>query len=198
MALEVLDKLLTALKSTPRTGWMLRGVPAAIAETIAEHLAESSILALYISEKLSSCGINVNPYRAAAIAVSHDLAEAIVGDIVKKAVELIGKDVKEKAEMEALRELGDVLPAKLAIEYIEASTTESLVAKTAETLSTLLQAIRYVKHGYTEVCEIVMSMADSLENLLEKGGEKWRLCIGEEVRKAIEIASNLCSKIEKR
>jgi putative hydrolase of HD superfamily len=193
MSLEVLDRLLAALKSTPRTGWMLRGVPAAIAETIAEHLAESSILALYISEKLASCGISVDPYRAAAIAVSHDLAEAVIGDIVKKAVELIGRDVKERAEMEALKELGDMLPARLAVEYIEANTAEALAAKIAETLATLLQAIRYVKQGYTEVCEIALSMANSLERILDKHDRKLHQCLDREIGNTIRIASALCS-----
>jgi len=94
MILGRLDKILLAIKNTPRTGWMLRGVPAAIAETIAEHLAESSILAIHISEKLASCGINVDVYKAAAIAAVHDIAEGVIGDIVKRAVELIGKEAK--------------------------------------------------------------------------------------------------------
>ncbi len=158
---------LSALKFTPRTGWMLRGVPAAIAETISMHSHESSVIAVLLADSLRSSGVEVDPYRAATIAALHDAAEALVGDIVKRAADAIGKEVKEKLEAEAAAELfgRDSTAYRAVMSYIEQSTIEARVAKAAETLSTLIQGLRYVKQGYSEVREIVCSMYRSLSKM---------------------------------
>jgi putative hydrolase of HD superfamily len=159
---------LNAVKNTPRTGWMLRGVPAAIAETIAAHMAESAIIALALADHILSQGIQVDAYHAASIAAVHDLSEAYVGDIVKRAVELIGKEAKERAEIAAAEEeLGkDSILTRLIREYIQQETLEARVAKAAETLSTLLQGLRYLRAGY-DVAEIVCGMLRVLERIEE-------------------------------
>jgi putative hydrolase of HD superfamily len=192
VSLKTLDRLLAALKATPRTGWMLRGVHAAIAESIAEHTAESAILALYVAEMLGRCGVEVDAYRAASIAAVHDIAEAIVGDIVKYTTDAIGKKLKEEIEAKALREtLGDTLIARLALSYIEQNTVEAKVSKLAEQLSTLLQAKRYISQGYSDVCEIAVSMAKSIVKILAENN--WAKCLADVENEARDTL-NKCSE----
>ncbi|BES82046.1 HD family hydrolase [Pyrodictium abyssi] len=167
--LRNLDRMLTALKSTPRTGWMLRGVHAALAESIAEHMAESAVLALLIAEFLRKKGVNVNVFRAAAISAVHDLSEAVIGDIVKMTADAIGKERKEHLELTVARDMvgEDSIVYDLIYEYIEQKTIESQVAKLAETLSTLLQSLRYISQGYRDVAEIACSSAHSIDRMLQ-------------------------------
>ena len=156
------EQALRAVKSTPRTGWMLRGVPAAVAETIAAHMAESAILALLIGEKLAEKGVQVDVYHAASIAAVHDIAEGFIGDLVKRATDAIGKDVKESIEVDVLhQEIGDSIISRLAEEYVRQETIEAHVAKAAETMSTLLQALRYLRQGY-DVEEILCGMLNTI------------------------------------
>ncbi len=155
---------LEAVKATPRTGWMLRGVQHAVAEPIAAHMAESAVLALLLAEKLQEGGIDVNPYKAASIAAVHDLAEGYIGDIVKRAAELMGSHLKERIELEeAHRKLGDTIVYRLVEEYVRQETVESKVAKLAEQLSTLIQSLRYLRQGY-RVREILCGMLKSIEH----------------------------------
>ncbi|ALL01662.1 HD superfamily hydrolase [Pyrodictium delaneyi] len=166
---QKLDKMLAALKSTPRTGWMLRGVHAAIAESIAEHMAESTVLALVIAEKLRENGVEIDVLRAATIAAVHDLSESVIGDIVKLTADAIGKERKEQLELNVAKNtLGDdnMLYA-LIKEYIEQTTPEARVAKLAEILSTLLQSLRYIMQGYRGVSEIACSSARAIKKMIE-------------------------------
>lgn len=166
--LSKLDKMLSALKSTPRTGWMLRGVHAAVAESIAEHMSESAILALLLASRLRDHGRPVDPYRAASIAAVHDLPEALVGDLVKAVSDALGKETKEAIELEALKEsIGfDNTLTSLFRDYVRQDTVEARVAKLAEQLSTLLQGLRYYRQGYRDVEEIVCSMLNSINKML--------------------------------
>ncbi|HID42091.1 MAG TPA: HD family hydrolase, partial [Pyrodictium sp.] len=167
--IEKLEKMLAALKSTPRTGWMLRGVHAAIAESIAEHMAESTVLALVIAEKLRENGIEIDVLRAAAITAVHDLSESVIGDIAKLTADAIGKERKERLELNVAKNtLGDdnMLYA-LIKEYIEQATLEAHVAKLAEILSTLLQSLRYIMQGYRGVSEIACSSARAIKKMIE-------------------------------
>ncbi len=191
-----MDKILAALKSTPRTGWMLRGVHAAIAESIAEHMEEATILALYLGEKLGSCGARLDVLRAAGIAAVHDAAEAIVGDIVKFTADAMGKKLKEEIELKALRSIfTDTIIARLAEEYMSSNSQEALLAKLSEQLATLLQALRYIEQGYRDVCEIAISMSNSIDELLAKSG--WSSCLNDVVD-VVRRARSICQDAAKR
>lgn|GEM_PF-207413 len=172
---NALATALMAVKSTPRTGWMLRGVPPAIAETIAGHMAESALIALVLAEKVSTlCDVKLSPERAASIALVHDIAEAFVGDIVKRAVDYIGKDIKERMEMHVAKdELGEFsLLLELLSDYIAQESVEARIAKSAEQFSTLLQGLRYLDNGYP-VEEIVCAMYKALS----RKGDETTMCI---------------------
>ena len=61
------------LKHTPRTGWVRTGVPEP--ESIADHMYRTALMALLYAPP------DVDRNRAVAMALCHDLAEAIAGDI---------------------------------------------------------------------------------------------------------------------
>ena len=161
---EAVVQALAALKVLPRTGWMLRGVHASIAETVSMHSHEATLIALILAAEARRRGIEVDPFRAAAIAAAHDAAEAILGDLAKRATDAIGKDRKEEIELEVARSVyGDGLVTELIAEYVRQDSREARLAKAAETFSTLLQSLRYIDNGYHGVREILCNMLSSLQ-----------------------------------
>ncbi len=160
-----LDLILGAAKNLVRTGWMLRGVPASAGENIAEHSWEASILALVLGYMLKDRGLRINPEKAAAIAIIHDIAETVMGDIPRWSSEKMG-NTRDTLEREAFNELK--LPEglhTLIYEGLEQKTIEAKLAKVCDYLSTYLQARRYVRNGYIHVEEIAENMRKILFKL---------------------------------
>jgi len=142
-------KAIEATKGTPRTGWLLKGVPPAIAETIASHTYEAAIYSLLLSLGLKKHHVSIDPYKAVTLTLLHDVAEAFIGDIVKLVSDNKLKGAKERLEVEVVREyLGIEEVNKLIEEYYERKTLEAKVAKLADLLATCIQAKRYMKLGY--------------------------------------------------
>ncbi|MBW9140261.1 MAG: HD family hydrolase [Candidatus Aramenus sulfurataquae] len=155
-----LERLLTACKNLARTGWMQRGVPPSMAETVSSHSFEASVLAYAISLKLREKGVEVNPDHAAVIALFHDVGESVLGDLPKWASRRVDKS---QAELEAYRELG--IGEELFKEYKERNTLEAKVARLSDRLSTVVQANRYAKLGF-DVREIAESYLKEINEML--------------------------------
>jgi putative hydrolase of HD superfamily len=155
-----LEKLLISCKNLVRTGWMQKGIPPSIGETVASHSFEAAILAFAISSKLKEQGIDVNPDHAAVLALFHDAGESILGDFPKWTSEKVDK---RNAELEAFKELG--IGEDLFIEFKDKKTLESKIAKLSDRLSTVLQAKRYAKFGY-DVQEIADSYLNEINYLI--------------------------------
>ena len=154
--------MLEALSSLSRTGWMLRGVPHELAENVAEHSFWSAVLAFEISIELNRHGFKIDPYKTAVIALLHDTAESIIGDISKTAnIEV----AKTKAEYNAIESLPISYQSKrLLREFIEGDSKESIIARVSEILATILKSEYYLSVGYSKVVEI----RDNLKNQLNK------------------------------
>ncbi len=165
MGIETLLKSLEAVKNTVRTGWMLRGIPASIGETVAGHSFEASILAFYLASKLRDKGVNININKAAVLALFHDLPEAITGDIVKYVKDAIvrTRDFEEKVSTEAFG--GEI--ASLVREFNELKTYEAKVARLAEILATHIQGKRYLANGYSRVEEIINNTLKEIKELIK-------------------------------
>jgi 5'-deoxynucleotidase YfbR-like HD superfamily hydrolase len=99
----MLDSFIRALKLKDeiRSGWVLRGVTAP--ESVADHSWGTAYLCmLYAAEA------QVDRARAVEMAVVHDLAEAITGDIATRVVAMSDADVieaKQRRENAAMDEL---------------------------------------------------------------------------------------------
>lgn len=157
-----LERVLVGCKNLVRTGWMQRGIPASLGETVAQHSWEAAVLAYYLANKLKEKGVKVNPERASVIALFHDAAESLLGDLPKWASDKIEK--KEEIELEAIKELG--LDVELFVEYKEMKSLEGKIAKLCDRLSTYLQAKRYAKLGY-DVIEIINTYEKDIKNLMK-------------------------------
>ncbi len=173
------------LKLLPRTGWLLRGVPPAVAETVAGHVFEAALTALIVSHRLLENGVRVDLARVLAMALLHDVEEAVTGDVVKPVKERVsGLDAVRREALEKLS-LGDDL-SRLLEEYEGLGTLEAVVVKFSELVATLNQACRYVGAGYTGVKDLVESVyrealsvagrAGGAGRVLEKLLEELALC----------------------
>ncbi|GFQ01378.1 HD domain-containing protein c4g3.17 [Phtheirospermum japonicum] len=135
------------LKSTKRKGWINHGIKGP--ESIADHMYRMSLMAL-IADDLPG----VNRERCIKIAIVHDIAEAIVGDITPS--DGVPKEEKSRMEQEALDEmckvLGDGMRAEeikeLWQEYENNSTLEANLVKDFDKVEMILQALEYeTEHG---------------------------------------------------
>ncbi|MBD3219975.1 HD domain-containing protein [bacterium] len=140
-----LDLLLRSndLKTTPRTGWHLRGVPAP--EGVAAHSWGTAMVALTLAEMSDE---PLDRGRVLAMAVLHDLAEAEVSDIPRLASRFLPDGAKNTAEARALDEMLDGLPVQaswtaLMDDYKTEASAEARLVRDADRLEFLLQAWVY-------------------------------------------------------
>lgn len=130
------------LKHTVRAGWVRTGVQNP--ESVAEHSWRMALLGFLAAQDES-----LDYGRCVRIAIVHDLAEAIVGDITP----FCGVDEAEKhrREREALEKMMSMLGAHPAadeirdayLEYERASTPEGRLVKDFDKLEMLVQAAEY-------------------------------------------------------
>ncbi len=170
-------RFLIALTQLVRTGWMQRGVPPAIGETVADHSFISALIALEVGLRARERGCKVDPYKASAIALSHDLPEHLVGDLPKWTSDKIGR-MKESLELDAIDEMRWKV-SDLAREYIEGASQEAKLAKFSELLATYVVARYYISIGIRWVEEIAEStlrgakkVLDELEPILREEAKK--------------------------
>jgi putative hydrolase of HD superfamily len=156
------------LKSAKRTGWLDRGVPNDETESVADHIFRTAILAWL------AAGEDLNRDKVLKLALVHDLAEAITGDIPPYDAELIPPETdtaarreflerrhirpaarteaKRAAEAVAIAGLTADLPpalanelAALTTELAEATSAEARFVKQADKIETYLQSREYLQ-----------------------------------------------------
>eukprot|EP00193_Tetraselmis_chui_P017028 CAMPEP_0177773422 /NCGR_PEP_ID=MMETSP0491_2-20121128/12861_1 /TAXON_ID=63592 /ORGANISM="Tetraselmis chuii, Strain PLY429" /LENGTH=195 /DNA_ID=CAMNT_0019291525 /DNA_START=211 /DNA_END=798 /DNA_ORIENTATION=+ len=141
---QALDLLLLVqqLKLTKRTGWVQKSVKGP--ESIADHMYRMSIMAMV------SCPPAVDRDRCIKMALVHDLAEAIVGDIPPDAG--VSKEEKAIMEQDAMKEIKTMLGdasfeaneiEELFNEYECGETAEAMLVKDFDKLEMILQAHEY-------------------------------------------------------
>ncbi len=137
---STIDFLLNAgkLKKVKRAGWVLRNVPDA--ESVAEHSFRTALICMMM-------GNNVNRERCIKIALIHDLAEALVGDITP--VDGVPKEEKHRREAEAFDKILKSMDINeirtLWNEYEENKTKEAELVHSSDKLELALQAYEYEK-----------------------------------------------------
>ncbi|EPS59811.1 hypothetical protein M569_14994, partial [Genlisea aurea] len=99
-----------SLKTTKRKGWVNHGIEGS--ESIADHMYRMALMAL-IADDLPG----VNRERCIKIAIVHDIAEAIVGDITPS--DGVPKEEKSRMERNALDEMCRLLGGMKAEEIKE-------------------------------------------------------------------------------
>lgn len=153
-AIEVLRFLTVAgqLKEIDRAGWKRVGIDAP--ESVADHTFGVCLLALVLSKDASP---PLRRDRCIAMALVHDLAEALVGDITPH--DGISTQEKDRREREAMTRLGEMLQDDEILllweEYQAGATPESRFVRDLDKLETVVQAVRYEKSRDADVAEFI-------------------------------------------
>ncbi|MEW5736316.1 MAG: HD domain-containing protein [Thermodesulfobacteriota bacterium] len=134
-----------ALKRVPRAGWGAAGVDNP--ESVAEHSFRTAVIAFFLARMEGA-----DPFRAAVLALFHDLPEARTLDLHKVAQRYF--DTKA-AEQKAGADQAESLPPELARllsgvfeEAFAEKSPEARVAKDADHLECLLSAAEYRQTGH--------------------------------------------------
>lgn len=126
------------LKTTPRRGW--NRLP--VGESVADHTCRLCLLVYAVT---SFEGTDVDAYRCLRMALLHDVAECIIGDITPH--DGISQTEKYRREAAAISQLADLLGdqemSELWVEFEENKTAESQLVRELDFLETLLQAMEY-------------------------------------------------------
>jgi putative hydrolase of HD superfamily len=156
------------LKNIPRTGWLQRGIPRSIAETVAEHSFEVASILAVISMEVEE---GLDKKKLLVMGIVHDWGEAVAGDIPRSLTKRLGKETKSKAEIKIMQELavssGFKSLSEVFEEYEERNSKEAMIAKIADLISTWRQACTYADRGY-HVEDIVVSCKEEFEELICK------------------------------
>ena len=179
-------RLCGKLKSTPRTGWVRRNVPNV--ESVADHSWRVAALTLLLHQKsenedtAATCSEDLTSTsyqtkkdsfdisKCMEMAILHDLAESIVGDIAPS--DNIPKEEKQRMEEKAINQIAEVLgnvhanstkkqitEAKKRLlstfhEYEERKTKEAIAVKDLDLLDMIIQADEYEQeHSHIDLTE---------------------------------------------
>ncbi|KAJ3184966.1 hypothetical protein HDU87_002532 [Geranomyces variabilis] len=131
------------LKRTKRTGWVDHGISDA--ESIGDHMHRMSVLALLTTDPA------LDRIKLTKMALVHDLAESIAGDITPHSG--VSKEKKHKLERDGMDELVGLLGKSaeameikaLWEEYEAAETPEALYCKDLDKFEMIVQAVEYEK-----------------------------------------------------
>ncbi|KAG0531995.1 hypothetical protein BDA96_04G069500 [Sorghum bicolor] len=168
------------LKTTKRAGWVKRGVQGP--ESVADHMYRMGVMALVAADLPG-----VDRDRCVKMAIVHDIAEAIVGDITPS--DGVPKEEKSRREKEALDHMCEVLGGgsraqeirELWMEYEENASLEAKVVKDFDKIEMILQALEYEKEQERDLEEFFQSTAGKFQTDM---GKAW----------AAEIASRRKTK----
>lgn len=144
--------LLERLKTTKREGWRRFGITSG--ESISDHMYRMSILTMLAPPSLSS---RLNVPHCTKMALIHDMAESLVGDITP--VDPVTKQEKARREAETMAYISGGLLGKVAggeqgkafkevfEEYEESKTLESVFVHDIDKMELLLQMMEYERRG---------------------------------------------------
>ncbi|KAK7202359.1 HD domain-containing protein [Myxozyma melibiosi] len=139
-------RILRFLKTQRRTGWLDKGIQHGNAESISDHMYRMAVMSM-----LAPPEDNLDSRKCAMIALVHDLAEAVVGDLTPS--DPVGADEKHRRERETMNYLADLIRPlnpdaasqlyTLYLEYEEMSTPEARFVKDLDKFEFLLQTVEY-------------------------------------------------------
>jgi putative hydrolase of HD superfamily len=155
----LLDALLALgpLHDLPRTGWILRGVRDA--ESIGDHVLATCFLALALGPRVEP---RIDVERAVALALVHDVPEALFGDLPRTAAELLPAGAKAEAESRAAtRLLGPLSDHALRLwdEHKAMGTREARFVRVCDRLQLGLRLLAYQRAGHAGLDEFRATLA---------------------------------------
>ncbi|KAJ9162829.1 hypothetical protein P3X46_022571 [Hevea brasiliensis] len=159
------------LKKTKRAGWVKRDIINP--ESISDHMYRMGLMAL-IAPDIPG----IDRAKCIKMAIVHDIAEAIVGDITPS--DGISKAQKSRQEREALDHMCKLLRGGLGaneinqlwMEYEENSSPEAKIVKDFDKVEMILQALEYENEQERDLDEFFQSTAGKFQTEL---GKAWAL-----------------------
>eukprot|EP00794_Sanderia_malayensis_P012264 gene12265-13529_t len=143
--------LVGQLKNVKRTGWINHEVKSP--ESVADHMYRMAIMTFL----LKNDNKEIDSTRCLKLAVVHDLAECIVGDITPS--DPMGKEEKHRREKQAMEHLASLVSMEVGselqelyevsacsfLEYENQATDEARAVKDLDRFEMILQAFEYEK-----------------------------------------------------
>lgn len=137
--------IISELKKTPRRGWKDK-VGIETPESVADHSFNTAIIAMILSDL-----DGLNTEKILKMALLHDVAEAITGDLTP---DEISKIDKTKLENQTIQEILTNLPSNLSEkytaiwnEYVSGVSKEAVMVHDVDRLEMALQARKYLAEG---------------------------------------------------
>jgi 5'-deoxynucleotidase YfbR-like HD superfamily hydrolase len=157
IALSYLFHRVGRLKRLIRSGWLRHNIPEP--ESVADHSFRTVFMAMVLGDIL-----DVDSEKLLRMAVLHDLAEVMAGDITPH--NGISREEKRKMEEEGLRKLlGDIPNAnsyiKLWLEYEARKSKEAKILREIDKLEMAISAVEYQKMSPEEDLYEFIKEADS-------------------------------------
>lgn len=156
---ELLLRLL-ALKKVQRKGWTRFPILTDAVESVADHSYGVALLVCLL------CPDELDRKRAVEMALFHDLAEVLTGDIIPS--ERVPEETKARDELIALKTLTEPLgwdfeASELLREYQNQSTPEACFVKAVDKLDMALQSLAYEQEFSIDLEEFRQSAKSTLE-----------------------------------
>ncbi|XP_077601170.1 5'-deoxynucleotidase HDDC2 isoform X2 [Stigmatopora nigra] len=133
-------KLIGQLKRVPRTGWVYKDVKDP--ESVSDHMYRMALMSLLIKDP------TVDKDKCIKLALVHDMAECIVGDLTPS--DNVSKEEKHRREEAAMQQLKSLIPESLGKEifalweeYEHRISAEAKLVKEFDRLEMILQAHEY-------------------------------------------------------
>jgi putative hydrolase of HD superfamily len=133
-----------SLKNLPRAGWLRLGIP--LPESVAEHSFRVGVIGMALA---AIEGADVG--RTSALCLLHDSPETRTGDVTAIGRAYITTEPAERVsehQTAGMPEEAAKVFRDLVAEYEAGQTPEAQVAKDADKLESLLQAVEYQAQGY--------------------------------------------------
>ncbi len=144
------------LKNLKRTGWALAGVQDSNGESVASHAWGTAHISLLLAECVRSDGKEVDLARVLAMAIVHDLPEALMSDIPKIALQLGGESMKS-GKQDAERKALDIMMKPLGMtgdriqsiweEFNTSDSIEAQIVRASDTFDMLVHALAMEMNG---------------------------------------------------
>jgi putative hydrolase of HD superfamily len=169
---------LMRLKRLYRQGWLKRGLPEGLCESVAEHSFGTALLALLLAGKAGEGGEfgKLDSSRAALLALVHEMGESYAGDITP--VDGVSREEKEALERNAILRALEGHPDRewflsLWEEFEAGETPEAAFVRQLDRLEMGLQAALQEAEGFSGMGEFYDSarrtvVEPRLRSLLEE------------------------------
>ena len=154
------------LKQIPRTGWIDSDVPDP--ESVADHSYRTALTSMVLSDSLE-----LDTLKVMRMALLHDLAESLTGDITPS----LKQENHAEQEDQAMKQILGCLPEELQQsyrgtwrEYQEQETPEAILVHDADKLEMILQASEYQnEYPYLDLSRFRLAMVSPvMKKIVEK------------------------------